>query len=41
MHYQNHFIAQILPQPTKTAVKTIYIHDYNTKLIYKHMQNIK
>ena len=23
LHYQNHFIAQITPQPIKTAVKTI------------------
>ena len=28
-------LTQILPQHTKTAVKQ-YIHDYNTKLIYKH-----
>ena len=24
LQYQNHFVAQISPQPTKTAVKTIY-----------------
>ena len=43
IHDQNEFLAKISPKPTKTAVKTIYIYIYNyyTQSIEKHMQNIK
>ena len=35
------FLPKLHPNPSKPAVKTIYSHDYYTKLIEKHMQNIK
>ena len=37
---KNEFLTKISPQAIKTAVKQ-YIHDYYTKIIEIHMQNIK